>query len=61
MDNAAWEAYGPAPNIAFLIEGGYVVDRQTWFDPVAMDQTLRGLLRMREGTTAVAPAGDKGS
>jgi hypothetical protein len=64
MDNAAWEAYGPAPNTAFLIEGGYVVDRQTWFNPVAMDQTLRALLRMRQGTTAVeqdTPPGDEGN
>jgi hypothetical protein len=45
MDNAAWSAYGPAPNNAFLIDrGGYVVARQAWFDPDAMEGVLLDLL-----------------
>ena len=45
MDNAAWNAYGPAPNNAFLIDRGYVVERQPWFDPVAMDAVIRAVLQ----------------
>jgi hypothetical protein len=45
MENAAWNAYGPAPNNAFVIDmNGEVVGRAAWFDAAAMKSILDDLL-----------------
>ena len=45
MDNAVWCTYGPAPNIAYLIDrDGTIVTRQAWYVPSAMADAVAGLL-----------------
>ncbi|MEE8353051.1 MAG: hypothetical protein V3S10_01220 [Dehalococcoidales bacterium] len=45
MDNAVWCSYGPAPNIAYLIDrDGTIVTRQDWYVPSAMADAVAGLL-----------------
>jgi len=45
MDNRAWEAYGSAPNAAYLIDtDGKVVARQGWFYPPALERSLESHL-----------------
>jgi len=59
MDDAAWTAYGPAPNNAFLIdEGGFVIVRQAWFDPTDMELFLRRLLEVKRQSASPAPSGE---
>jgi iodothyronine deiodinase-like protein len=42
MDDAAWKAFGRAPNAAFLIDpSGYVAARQQRFDPADMEANAR--------------------
>jgi Iodothyronine deiodinase len=54
MEDAAWEAYGPAPHNAFLIDRhGTVMARQAWFDAKGMEVLVRHLLG-REGPTQEA-------
>jgi serine/threonine-protein phosphatase 6 regulatory ankyrin repeat subunit A/serine/threonine-protein phosphatase 6 regulatory ankyrin repeat subunit B len=49
MDNAAWQALGGGPNMAFLIDGrGLVYYRQGWFDPKTMEQAIDLLLAHKE-------------
>ena len=58
MEDAAWKAYGPAPNNAFLIDDqGSVVVRQAWFNPTDMELFLRQLLEVRARAVAASPAG----
>lgn len=41
-DNAVWCTYGPAPNIAYLINpDGVVLLRQSWYDPAGMERALK--------------------
>jgi hypothetical protein len=62
MDNAAWSAYGPAPNNAFAIDRhGSVVGRQTWFEAQAMDAILLGLMARDKPAPEPAAAGDAGA
>jgi hypothetical protein len=57
MDNAAWNAYGPAPNNAFLIDrSGYVVARQGSFDPEAMEGVVLDLLIRQKPPPEKKPA-----
>lgn len=56
MDDAAWNAYGRSPNSAFLIDRGYVVERQARFDPAEMESAVRIVLRAR-GIAADPAAG----
>jgi len=45
MDNVGWRTLGMAPNLALLVDAnGVVVARQGWFDPMAMQTTIGGLL-----------------
>jgi hypothetical protein len=45
MDNAVWCTYGPAPNIAYLIDrDGTIVTRQDWYVPSVMAEAVAGLL-----------------
>jgi ankyrin repeat protein len=45
LDNQAWNAFGAAPNIAFLVDSyGRVVARQGWFDGLAMQKAVDAFL-----------------
>ncbi len=62
MDNAAWNAYGPAPNNAFAIDRhGSVVGRQTWFEAQAMDGILLDLLARDKPALQPDTAADAGA
>ena len=46
MDNAIWCTYGPASNIAYLINtDGTIVARQLNYDPVEMEKAILKLLQ----------------
>ena len=48
MDNAAWEAFGRAPNSGFLIRaGGEVMEQEKWFNPTKMRAAINKLLDLR--------------
>jgi hypothetical protein len=41
FDNPVWFTYGPAPNIAYLIDrDGTVILRQPWYDAVKMEEAI---------------------
>jgi len=41
MDNAVWQAYGSAPNAAYLIDSaGMVQARQDWLEPVLLEREI---------------------
>jgi len=45
MDNAAWAAFGRAPNSGFLIDGaGKFLEQEEWFDSIKMRKALKKLL-----------------
>ena len=38
MDNPVWCTYGPAPDIAYLIDtDGTIVEKQGWYQPKSME------------------------
>ncbi len=50
MDNAVWEAYGKAPNAAYLIDSkGKVRVRQGWFEPLSFETALLEELQEEPG------------
>jgi len=41
FDNPVWFTYGPAPNIAYLInKDGTVILRQSWYDALKMEESI---------------------
>ena len=41
FDNPVWFTYGPAPNIAYLIDkDGAVILRQAWYDALKMEEAV---------------------
>lgn len=45
MDNPVWCTYGPAPNIAYLIDtDGTVVEKQGWYQPESMETAIEEYL-----------------
>ena len=57
MDNAAWKAYGSAPNSACLVgRGGKVIEWQSWFDPAKMREVIERHLA-GQPDDAARPAG----
>lgn len=41
FDNPVWFTYGPAPNIAYLIDkDGTVILRQSWYDALKMEEAI---------------------
>lgn len=45
VDNALWCTYGPAPNIAYLIDrDGAVVEKQGWYNPPMMEDAIKKIL-----------------
>ena len=58
MDNAAWSAYGPAPNNAFVIDRhGQVVARSGWFDAALMRASLADALAREPRPEPAKPEG----
>jgi hypothetical protein len=45
MDNPLWCTYGPAPNIAYLIDSdGKIIGKQGWYDPQLMKVVIEEYL-----------------
>ena len=45
MDNPVWSTYGPAPNIAYLIDtDGTIAEKQGWYQPELMDAIIKTYL-----------------
>jgi hypothetical protein len=45
MDNPLWCTYGPAPNIAYLIDSdGKIIGKQGWYDPQLMKVAIEEYL-----------------
>ena len=41
IDNPVWCTYGPAPNIAYLIDrDGIIVEKQGWYQPDLMETVI---------------------
>ena len=41
IDNPVWCSYGPAPNIAYLIDrDGIIVEKQGWYQPDLMETVI---------------------
>ncbi len=41
MDNPVWCTYGPAPNIAYLIDiDGTILKKQGWYQPESMETAI---------------------
>ncbi len=45
LDNAVWCTYGPASNIAYLLNSdGTIKFKQIYYDPTSMEQQIKDLL-----------------
>jgi hypothetical protein len=41
FDNPVWCTYGPAPNIAYLIDrDGIIIEKQGWYQPELMEKAI---------------------
>ena len=46
-DNPIWEAYGPAPNLAYLIgTDGTIAEAQRWYDVARMESAIARYLKI---------------
>jgi hypothetical protein len=48
VDNAIWCTYGPASNIAYLIDSdGTILFKQIYYDPTGMEKSIQDLLKSK--------------
>jgi hypothetical protein len=48
VDNAIWCTYGPASNIAYLLDiDGKVLFKQIYYDPTTMEKPIQDLLKTK--------------
>jgi len=49
IDNPVWCTYGPAPNIAYLIDrDGIIVEKQGWYQPDLMEIVIDKYLNSKQ-------------
>ncbi len=49
IDNPVWCTYGPAPDIAYLIDrDGIIVEKQGWYQPDLMETVIDKYLNSKQ-------------
>lgn len=48
FDNPVWCTYGPAPNIAYLVDReGTIIEKQGWYDPQRMENAISKIVNTK--------------